>query len=87
MGEQCEHINHKLNKYIITYQQENGKELKRLAMAVEFMTQQAKKRDAKVDEMFAVYQEFKFGRKGLVWLFGIFTAVGAAILMVKGILK
>ena len=86
MGEQCEHINNKLNKHIISYQ-ENGRELKRLALAVEFMTQRAEKRDAKVDEMFAVYQEFKFGRKGLVWLFGIFTAVGAAILMVKGILK
>lgn len=86
MGEQYDHINNKLNKHIITYQ-ENGRELKRLALAVEFMTQRAEKRDAKVDEMFAVYQEFKFGRKGLVWLFGIFTAMGAAILMVKGILK
>ena len=86
MGERCNDIDKKLNEHISIYMQ-NGKELARLALAVEFMTQRAEKRDAKVDEMFAVYQEFKFGRKGLVWLFGIFTAVGAAILMVKGILR
>lgn len=69
----------------------NGKEMARLAIAVETMAQNDKERDVKVDEMFIAYQEFKNGRKAIVWLIGglfsIFMTVGGAILMAKQILK
>lgn len=100
MVEQCKDIETKIDRHLEVYA-ENGKELKRLAMAVEFMAQQSEKRerraeerDRKVDEIFAAYQDFKFGKRGVTllfkitaWLFGILTAIGGAILMVKGILK
>ena len=65
----------------------NGKEMSRLAAAVERMEERSDKRDERVDEMFEVYQQFKFGRKGLLWLIGTFTILGGAFLMAKSIIK
>lgn len=69
----------------------NGKELARLAAAVEALSLRADTRDKKTDEMYTTYQEFTMGRRGIIWLIGglfaLFMAVGSAILMVKNIMK
>lgn len=69
----------------------NGKEMARLASAVEAMQERSEKRDVIVDEMLKVYQEFQSGKKGIVWLIGglfaMFMTVGSAYLMFKQITK
>lgn len=65
----------------------NGKESARVAAVLERLEEHSRERDAKVDEMFDVYQSFKFGKKGIFWLIGTFTFIGGAILMAKQILK
>ncbi len=65
----------------------NGKEMARLAGAVERMEERANLRDERVSEMFEVYQQFKFGKKGIIWIIGTLTFLGGAYLMTKQIIK
>jgi len=37
--------------------------------------------------MFEVYQQFKFGKKGIIWIIGTLTFLGGAYLMTKQIIK
>lgn len=65
----------------------NGKEMARLATAIEIMHKSVEERNKIVDEMFDVYQSFKFGKKGIFWFIGTFTFIGGALLMAKQIWK
>lgn len=63
----------------------NGKESARVAAVLERLEIRSKERDEKVDEMFKVYQSFKFGKMGITWAFGICMAVGSAFLLIKNL--
>ena len=84
------HVEQRLDDHIRIYK-ENGKESARVAAALERLEEHSRERDAKVDEMFTTYTDFKSGKKAIVWfvggLFGIFISVGSAYLMVKNIFK
>jgi len=91
--EQCTHLDGKLDelegrldRHLEIYAN-NGKESARVANALEKMILRSNERDKKVDEMFDAYSEFKAGKRTLKWLFGLFMAVGGAVLLIKGIIK
>ena len=80
------HLEDRFDGHLAIYAN-NGKESARVASALERIERHSFERDKKVDEMFDTYNSFKVGKVGIAWLFGIFMAVGSAILMVKEILR
>jgi len=84
--EMVEDLEKRFDRHLEIYAN-NGKEMARLAAAVERMEERANVRDEKVNEMFEVYQQFKFGKKGIFWLIGTLTFLGGAFLTAKQIMK
>ena len=80
------HLEDRFDGHLAIYAN-NGKESARVASALERLEQHSLDRDLKVDEMFETYNSFKVGKIGIAWLFGIFMALGSAILLVKEITK
>jgi hypothetical protein len=65
----------------------NGKELVRMATVLEAHLKIHEDMIAKVDAMYAVFNDGKVGTKIIKWIFGVMMAIGGLALLVKNLIK
>lgn len=95
--QQLNHIDNKVDELEVRFDKHldiyanNGKEAARLAAAVERLIERSVDRDKRTDEMYEWFQKITIGKSAIVWVvvstFGIVTAIGTVVLMIKNILK
>jgi len=84
--EQLEELEKRFDRHLEIYSQ-NGKELSRLAEAVENHIEAHKDMVEKVNEMYAIFNDGKVGTKIIKWTFRLLVGIGSAVLIYKGIVK
>ena len=84
MDERIDDVDNRLDRHLEIYAN-NGKEMARLAQAIEAHIKSQDNVEKRVNEMYEVFNDGKIGTKIVKWVFRVLIAIGSAVIVYKGI--
>ena len=84
MDERIDDVDNRLDRHLEIYAN-NGKEMARLAQAIEAHIKSQDNVEIKVNEMYKIFNDGKIGTKIVKWVFRVLIAIGSAVIIYKGI--